>query len=292
MKRFNPNPCPEPGDGVHSWFLHAAHCAVKAGMTDEQAIEEITLLATREPRWNEIEDALSTARRKSCGSAPTWSRPNPGLIARVAKGGPTLLDLIARSPQPIRFGERSRSEEILDALFPGNPLLCSGKSKSKVSTVPREVCRGLAASESLIVPSPMSAEQGRNKKGRMSRRCEANTGPRRFLIVEFDRASLDQQAALLWHLTNYAPLALVVFSGIPFDPRVVLLRRPTGRQAETVLRLCCLVRRGSPLCGPAVNFAECPMGDATTGRLARHWLPLALPVCRPAGKRSSFSTLR
>jgi hypothetical protein len=59
----------------------------------------------------------------------------------------------------------------------------------------------------------MSAEQGRNKKGRTSRRCEANTGPRRFLIVEFDRASLNQQAALIWHLTNYAPLALVVFSG-------------------------------------------------------------------------------
>ena len=28
-----------------------------------------------------------------------------------------------------------------------------------------------------------------------------------------DRASLNQQAALVCHLTNYAPLALVVFSG-------------------------------------------------------------------------------
>jgi hypothetical protein len=91
--------------------------------------------------------------------------------------------------------------------------VCSGQSKSKVFTVPREMCRGLAARDSLIVPSPMSAEQGRNKKRRMSRRCEANTGPRRFLIVEFDRASLNQQAALVCHLTNYAPLALVVFSG-------------------------------------------------------------------------------
>ena len=148
-------------------------------------------------------------------AAPLRSGPNPilQLIARASKGGPTLLELIARSPQPIRFGERSRSEEFLDALFPGDALLSLGKSKSKVSTVPREVARGFAASQSLIVPSPMSSKEGRNKKGGISARCEANTGPRRFLIVEFDHTTLDQQAALLWHLANYAPLALIVFSG-------------------------------------------------------------------------------
>ena len=119
MKRFDPNLCPEPGDGVHSWFLHAAHCAVTARLSDEEAIEEITLLATREPRWNEIEDALSTARRKSCGSAPTWSRPNPGLIDRVTKGCPTLVDLIARSPRS--SGRIEVSEQMMFAFFPELP---------------------------------------------------------------------------------------------------------------------------------------------------------------------------
>src|SRR5205085_10765501 len=37
--------------------------------------------------------------------------------------------------------------------------------------------------------------------------------PRRFLVVEFDNGSLNQQAAILWHLASFAPLALVVFSG-------------------------------------------------------------------------------
>ncbi|HEU5313191.1 MAG TPA: hypothetical protein VFU08_05140 [Candidatus Udaeobacter sp.] len=66
---------------------------------------------------------------------------------------------------------------------------------------------------SLIVPSPMSSQKGRTKRGKLSFHTESNTGPRRFLIVEFDRGTLDQQAALLWHLARFAPLALGVFSG-------------------------------------------------------------------------------
>jgi hypothetical protein len=49
MKRFNPKPCPEPGDGVHTWFFHAACCAVRAGITDEQAIVEVRSLASDDP---------------------------------------------------------------------------------------------------------------------------------------------------------------------------------------------------------------------------------------------------
>ena len=213
MKRFNPKPCPEPGDGVHNWYMHAAHCAVKAGMTDEQAVEEIWRLATREPRWNEIEEALAAARGERRSSTPRWSPPNAALIEQKAKGGPALIELVGASPQPISFGQRSRTEEMLDALYPADSLLCLGKSPQSAFTAPRQVWRGFSSDQSLIVPSPMTADRGRNKQGRLSRRCEANTGSRRFLIVEFDRASLDRQAALLWHLTDYAFLTLVVFSG-------------------------------------------------------------------------------
>ena len=59
----------------------------------------------------------------------------------------------------------------------------------------------------------MLAQKGLTKRGYLSFHSEANTGPRRFLIVEFDRGTLNQQAAILWHLAGYAPLALVVFSG-------------------------------------------------------------------------------
>jgi len=59
----------------------------------------------------------------------------------------------------------------------------------------------------------MCAQKGRTKQGKQSWHSEENTGPRRFLIVEFDQGALDNQAALLWHLAQFAPLALVVFSG-------------------------------------------------------------------------------
>ncbi|HEX7516264.1 MAG TPA: hypothetical protein VF345_03145 [Chthoniobacterales bacterium] len=66
---------------------------------------------------------------------------------------------------------------------------------------------------SLIVPSPMTSETGLTQSGRESCHSLDNTGPRRFLIIEADRGSLDQQAAVIGHLGAHAPLAAVVFSG-------------------------------------------------------------------------------
>jgi hypothetical protein len=77
----------------------------------------------------------------------------------------------------------------------------------------RRILRGRLHLYDLIVPSPMLAQRGLTKKGALSFHSEANTGPRRFIVVEFDTGSLDQQAALLWHLAQSAPLAMVVFSG-------------------------------------------------------------------------------
>ena len=94
-----------------------------------------------------------------------------------------------------------------------NPWLCVGETDKRFFTYRRETLRGRLHRLSLIVPSPMLAQRGLTKRGYLSYHSEANTGPRRFLIVEFDHGSLDEQAAILWHLAGYAPLALVVFSG-------------------------------------------------------------------------------
>ncbi len=59
----------------------------------------------------------------------------------------------------------------------------------------------------------MSARTGRTKDGRISARTLENTGPRRFLIVEQDGGTPDEQAGILLHLAKKAPLALAVFSG-------------------------------------------------------------------------------
>ena len=59
----------------------------------------------------------------------------------------------------------------------------------------------------------MRARIGRTKEGRESEHTLENTGPRRFLVVEFDKGTADDHAARLWHLAGYAPLVLVVHSG-------------------------------------------------------------------------------
>ena len=206
-------PCPASGEGVHKWICYAACTLVEAGMSDEEAEPEIEALMTRDPNpRTEIKDALCYARGERRNSSPRWASPNAARIAAIAKEGPTLLELVSRSPIPIRFGEQSRTEETIDALFPGNPWLCVGRSDDSFYTARRQTWRGHLHERSLIVPSPMSAQRGRTKQGKLSFHSESNTGARRFLIVEFDCGSLDQQTALLWHL-RFAPLAVVVFSG-------------------------------------------------------------------------------
>ena len=64
-----------------------------------------------------------------------------------------------------------------------------------------------------IVPSPMTVRRARTKERKLSAHTLNNTGPRRFLVVEFDSGTIDSQAALLLHLAESAPLALAVHSG-------------------------------------------------------------------------------
>jgi hypothetical protein len=123
-----------------------------------------------------------------------------------------LADLWELSPVRIE-DSRQRTEEIIDRLFPGNPLLCCGKSNSTFDTHPREQWRGELAKLQFIVPSPMSAVEGVTKEGKQSRHTLSNTGPRRFLICEFDTGTPDEHAALLIHLAGYAPLVCAVHSG-------------------------------------------------------------------------------
>jgi hypothetical protein len=181
-------------------------------MTNEEGVEEIEPLMSREPASGEIEDALRSARGER-RPAPHRSPPNQKAIATILADGPTLLDLVPQSPIPIRFGGESRSEEIFDVLFSGDPLLCIGRSSSDFYTEHREFWRGKIAERSLIVPSPMSSKTGRTKQGKRSFHSQNNTGPRRFMVAEFDKGTLDQQAALICDLKKYAPLALVAFSG-------------------------------------------------------------------------------
>jgi hypothetical protein len=146
--------------------------------------------------------------------APKWPQVDPARRAAAIDGAAIdLAGLQAASPVPCTQ-DSADAEFYVDELFPGNPLLCVGMGKANFKTGPRESFRGKLDSSALIVPSPMSALTGlRKADGQPSAHTLANTGPRHFLVTEFDAGTTDEQAALIWHLRTFAPLVLVLFSG-------------------------------------------------------------------------------
>ena len=216
---------PRAGAGVHLWLFKVA----RQLWPHRERAEIIALLAAtvadcgRHVPLSEIEAAVDKA--KDCAWRPgrngflnspatprAWPELNPKSRAEIVADSGALVDLWEASPVRIESNE-PRTEEILDVLFPGNPLLCVGKSNSDFDTKPREAWCGELSALQLIVPSPMSAVEGVTKEGKPSRHALSNTGPRRFLVCEFDTGTTDKHAALLLHLASRAPLVLAVHSG-------------------------------------------------------------------------------
>lgn len=218
--------CPAAGAGVHNHLfrlarvLHPFH-ADKGEMA--ALIAASVVGCGRDVPQDEIEKAI--ANSEACAWQPGqkskpvrsssggWPEANAEQIEAVVAASDVrgVADLWEASP--VRFAEGPVTEELVDALFPGNPLLCCGwKVKRLFDTGTREEWRGQLAEMQFIVPSPMAAVEGRTLEGNLSPRCLDNTGPRRFLVIEFDGGEADTHAAVLWHLARLAPLALVVHS--------------------------------------------------------------------------------
>ena len=151
-------------------------------------------------------------------------------VREIALNGDTLLTLKESSR-----GIPESPQRVLGPLYRPETLLWCGRDKFANST-PRTVGDWLARDLSgyqYIVPNPMTALTGLTKGGRESYRCLGNTGPRKFLVIEFDfkpgastevdtlltdlqkqgRTVGDLNAALHCHLQEFLPLAMVVFSG-------------------------------------------------------------------------------
>jgi hypothetical protein len=59
----------------------------------------------------------------------------------------------------------------------------------------------------------MTARAGLTHEGKESAHALSITGTRRFLVIEQDSGSVDDQAAIAMHLAEYAPLAVALHSG-------------------------------------------------------------------------------
>ena len=214
---------PRAGEGVHNWLfrvarnLHAHLPASEIVSLLESCVENCGRFVPRNEIVEAVKNSLGCAwepgrKAQPFHSAPRWPPVNAEQREAVIASGLGLVDLWELS-NPRIDDHKAHTEQIIDRLFPGNPLLCCGKSKTDFDTRPREDWRGELSKLQVIVPSTMSAITGRTKDGRESNHTLDNTGPRRFLVCEFDSGDLDDHAAFLIHLGGYAPLVCVVHSG-------------------------------------------------------------------------------
>jgi hypothetical protein len=251
---------PAAGHGIHRWLYRAA-CGMKNCCGSEEAFRMLKAATERCGRVvpdREIADAVRNSQPwngrgtppglrkmlnngRSGVNTPTsggWPPPDWPHISAVASTGMGIEDLRRVSPVPI--SDRHTADFFLEVLFPGQPLLCLARENPwDARTAPWETWRN-PRRFGLIVPSPMRAKEGKRKDGKPSARCLDNTGPRRYLVVEFDfatrggeedsspenlilarlaaevpcRTAPDLCAALLLHLIRMgAPMVLAVHSG-------------------------------------------------------------------------------
>jgi hypothetical protein len=214
---------PPAGEGVHTWLFRVArqlHAHLPAGEIVtllENRVSDCGRHVSRKEIVDAVKDSLSVAwqpRGTGAANQPVSKSPklNEEQRAAIIRDGGGLADLWEASRKRIE-DNKAHTEEIIDQLFPGNQLLCCGKSSQEFDTRPREDWRGELAGLQLIVPSPMSAVTGLTKDGKESKHSLNNTAARRFLICEFDTGAVDEHATLLTHLAGYAPLVCVVHSG-------------------------------------------------------------------------------
>ncbi len=211
---------PGEGSGLHPW-LYSAAASISPFFASERDVEVAIYQAIagsltegrRRTIPREIRDAARNGR--TIGKAPDWYLAAKGepiktdATPTLGEVGPQwprknykrILELVTANPyplaevakhSPVPIQESRMAETAIDALFPGNPLLCVAKAANKHHTASRSEWRGRLSELPLIVPNAMSAVWGNKDTGGRSMRCNGNVGARRYLVIEFDFAADDR----------------------------------------------------------------------------------------------------
>jgi hypothetical protein len=242
---------PEQGAGLHRWLIKGARECQLSGVKPDRAFDLIA--ATVVARGGEIiPHSIRQAIEKAYSQPftggqydkrPVWPEPDLERIEEITMERiwcvPSVLEeLQGKSPEKLN----KSTSEIIRRLFPADspdaPTLIYAVFDATDTTV-HELSRVAENLHKfpLLVPSPMIAKTGLTKDNRESGRCLSNTGPRRFLVTEFDFKRLNDKgertkyadlidlweahsisvqdacAAIILHLAQYGPLVMVVFSG-------------------------------------------------------------------------------
>lgn len=232
------------GDGGRGRLWRAARTTCELGLDIENAFDVLDkeFNPRCRPPWSErdlrrtLQDAFS-ADADYLPTAPALLDLDPAIRDSVCETIVTEEELSALAPPPC---EEPDPVFYLEALFgESNPLLCLAKTMKSAETKRLKEWLENIANFQFVVPSPMSARTGFCKHGPMRQgpRTLDNTGPRKYLVVEFDLVEKDKQgndtkdaafirsmmergcsirdisAALLAHLATKGPLVMVVSSG-------------------------------------------------------------------------------
>lgn len=260
--------CPVAGDGVHFWIFRVARHLlthfderstfelIKAKAVGcgrplfKLEYEIVSQIRNALPyRWQPRNpcafsraahlpgEALPAPSTRTLPTSRSWPEPDPEQIRAIVERGFRLVDLAEQSP--VRFDdEHSHAEEIIDILFPGNPLLCVGKDRYRFATRRREIWRRHLHRLPLIVPNPMLEYVGYTTEGHWSEHTKEQTARPVYLVIEFDFSEsardgktpscwaqpvrdwrergitvADTSAALHLHLAERLPLICVTHSG-------------------------------------------------------------------------------
>lgn len=276
---------PPPETGVHACIFNRACCLREAGASIQSA--RCTLFKWRDSNTFregrtvsdcELENALRSAfnlggatRWKPRLSVPerkaAWPKASPEQRAKLIDSRFGLADLWETSP--VRWTDGApHTRHILEALYPNNPLLCCGWTQSRFDTRPRSEwwnAEGLA----FITPSPMSAKEGRRKHdGKLSAHTLDNTGPRLFLVLDYDdNAGSDVHAATTVYLQRVSglPLVLVLHSGgKSLHAWFHVANRPES-QVRQLMHAACILG-ADPRMWTRSQFARMPDGLRDNGK--------------------------
>ena len=128
--------CPTKGNGVHDWLFKAALQLHRYFSEDEIVDLLKEKLSCIRPE-SEVVGTVVNAGRLARGEMPLgtlsrWPAVDYTMVHEIVVNSAIRLnDLSAISPMDVST-EGPKTEEILDALFPGNPLLCFGQSVNRV----------------------------------------------------------------------------------------------------------------------------------------------------------------
>jgi hypothetical protein len=148
----------------------------------------------------EVVGAVTSAYNSTFTAGPRFPKAMPELMAE-ADAFPVGVPYPVHSSEPPEF--------FLSEMFPGDPLICIGATSYAMDTRPLSEWEGMLRPMQFIVPSPMVAETGpRKMDGQESFHAESNTGPRKYLVTEFDGPSKPQQMARIRSLQALGGLLL------------------------------------------------------------------------------------